>query len=280
MTALPYRKALAAPLLLIAVLGVAAPAAAAVRWETNLNQARAAAIKANKPMLLEFWSVTCAPCKVMDTEVFSDERVATAMNKLLPVRVDMDKQPETARKYDVDGTPTLIFTDSYGNMLFRYTGLLMVDPVLQLLRELPGDMTRINQLSEKLARDKNDFAALEALGLELRKAGLYRSSNEYLGRAIRNRTARDRADASAGILWATGRNHLELHEFAEAARVFERHLREFPGRPEEPDVMLGLGRAFAEQNKKAEARRILQSLTTRHPAAPAAAAAKKLMASL
>jgi thioredoxin-like negative regulator of GroEL len=266
--------------LVAALVAEPARASAEIRWETNLSRARAAALGANKPMLLEFWSATCAPCKIMDDEVFSDARVAEAMNKLLPVRVDMDKQPDTARKYDVSGTPTLLVTDSYGNELFRFTGLLMVDPVLQLLRELPGDVTRINRLSARLAEDKNDFAALEALGVELRSASLYRSSNEYLSRAIRTRATSVQADARAGVLWAMGRNHLELREFEAAARVLERYLRDFPGRPAEPDVMLGLGRAFAGQNKKGEARSMLQSLIARHPGAPAAAEARTLIASM
>ena len=46
-------------------------------------------------------------------------------------------------------------------------------------RELPGDMTNINRLAQTLADDKNDFAALESLGRELKADALFRASNVY-----------------------------------------------------------------------------------------------------
>lgn len=267
-----------APLLVVLCTMVALPAAAAeIRWETDLARATAAAKQANKPMLLEFWAKWCAPCAVMDNEVFSDPRVMTAMNGVLPVRVDMDRQEVTARKYEVEATPTFVFTDSHGNELFRHTGLLMADRLLPLLEALPRDVTRINQLGEAIARDKNDFSSLVALGQELRSAGLYRASNQYHGRALRTRSAGQNADARARILLDMGRNHAELQEAREAARAFERFLREFGGHSAEPEALLALAEALLAQNKPAEARQRLQALMSRHQGTPAAAEAARLI---
>jgi thioredoxin-like negative regulator of GroEL len=271
------RVCAAAIVLIVTAMTSASAAQPIILWESDLAKASGAARAADKPMLLEFWAVDCAPCKVMDADVYSDERVVTAMDKVIPVRVDMELQKGTARKYGVAATPTIVFTDSYGNELFRYTGLLPVDPILRLLKELPGDVGRINQWSARLARDKEDFTALEALGRELRDASLYRASNQHYGRALRAPGARGRADVQADILEAMGRNHLELKEFKEAARQFERVLREFPGRASEPDVMLCLGRAQLAQNRKADARRVLQTLIDRHPDAAASAEASRLI---
>lgn len=274
------RTCAAAIVLIAAAATQAAAAQPIILWESNLAKARGAARAAGKPMLLEFWAVDCAPCKAMDADVYSDERVVTAMDKVVPVRVDMDLQKDTARKYGVAATPTLVFTDSHGNELFRYAGMLLVDPMLQLLEELPGDVTGINQWSDRLARNKQDFIALEALGRELREAALYRASNQYYSRALRAPGARGRTDVQPDILEAMGRNHLELKDFKDAARQFERVLRDFPGRTSEPDVMLCLGRALLAQNKKADARRVLLTLIDRHPGAPESAEATRLIDSL
>jgi thioredoxin-like negative regulator of GroEL len=272
------RLFLRGPAVLIAA-AVLFPAAASaqVSWETNFDRASDAARKANRPLLLEFWSATCEPCKVLDQNVFPDERIGTAIQKLHPVRVDVDKQPEVARKYSVNGTPTLMVTDSYGTELFRYTGLLDADRMLQLFKELPTDVSRFNQLSLALARDSNDFRVLSALGRELRTEGFFRSSNRYLDRALRTRGTADQNDGRADILVAMGRNYFELREYERSARAFERHLREFPGRPAEPEVMLGLGWALLSQNKTAEGRKVLQSLTEKHKDSRAAADALKLL---
>ena len=268
---------LRAALLVAAAMLYPAMASAQVSWETSLDKASDAARKGNRPLLLEFWSATCEPCKVLDQNVFPDERIGTAIQKLHPVRVDVDKHPDVARKYNVNGTPTLMLTDSYGTELFRYTGLLDADRMLQLFKELPADVSRFNQLSQALARDKDDFRVLAALGRELRADGFFRSSNRYLDRALRARAASDQADARADILVAMGRNYFELKEYDRAARSFERHLREFPARPAEPEVMLGLGWALLSQNKTAEGRKVLQSLTEKYKDSRAAADALKLL---
>lgn len=265
----------------VAVIAIAVlysgSAATQVSWETNLDKASEAARKGNRAMLLEFWSATCEPCKVLDETVFPDERIGMALKKLHTVRVDVDKQPEIARKYNVNGTPTLMVTDSYGTELFRYTGLLGADRMRQLLEELPADVSRLNQLSLALARDKDDFVALTAFGRELRAEGFYRSSNRHLDRALRTRATVDQQDARAEILVAMGRNHFELKEYDRSAKAFERHLREFSRRPSEPEVMLGLGWALLAQNKTADGRKVLQALTEKHKNSRAAADAAKLL---
>lgn len=265
----------------VAVIAIAVPyagsAAGQVSWETNLDRASDAARKGNRAMLLEFWSATCEPCRMLDENVFPDERIGTAIRKLHPVRVDVDKQPDIARKYDVNGTPTLLVTDSNGTELFRYTGLLGADRMLQLLEELPADVSRLNELSLAVARDKDDFVALTAFGRELRAEGFYRSSNRHLDRALRTRPTAGQQDARADILVAMGRNYFELKDYDKSSKAFDRHLREFPGRPSEPEVMLGLGWALLAQNNTAEGRKVLQALTAKHRNSRAAADAAKLL---
>lgn len=259
--------------------GVAGAAhAREISWQTNLQKASATALSANKPILIEFWADWCPPCKVMDAEVYPDTAVIKAMAKVLPVRIDVDKQGDVARKYEVASMPTLVFADSYGNELFRFTGTITAATMIQLLQELPGDVTNINQLARILAKDKENFTALESLGRELKAAGLFRSSNVYYGRAIRGRTAPEQVSTRGDILIAMGHNHLELKEFREAANAFQRYLKDFSGGRAEPEAMLGLGRALLFQNKRADAKRALQTLTARHKTGPTYSEAVRLLA--
>jgi thioredoxin-like negative regulator of GroEL len=216
----------------------------------------------------------------MDAEVYTNESVIQAMTKVLPVRIDVDKQPAVARKYALAGMPMLVFADSYGNELFRFTGTLTVPIMLQLMKELPGDVTKINRLSQILAKDKDHFDTLADLGRELRGAGFWRSSNRYYGAAMRIRARPEQAHTRGEILMAMGHNHLELKEFSDAGKVFERYLRDFGDGPAEAEAMLGLGRALLYQNKRDEAKRMLQALRGKYTSGGASNEAARLLVGL
>jgi thioredoxin len=249
-----------------------------IRWEPNLVRATSTALETNRAMLVEFWATWCEVCAAMDATVYSDGRVAGAMSTVIPVRVDIDREPGISRKYEISGTPTLMLMDAYGNELFRFTGSLSVDRVVQLLAELPKEISRINNLAAVLAKNKDRFDALEALGRELRREGFYVGSNRYFTRALRAREAVRGTDVRAEILVEMGGNHLDLKSFDEAARTFDQAMREHPGGRLEADAMLGSAKALLAQGKAEAARRTLQSLTTRHRGTPAAAEAERLLA--
>jgi thioredoxin-like negative regulator of GroEL len=219
-------------LLLTTMLALVRPAAAGtIPWETNLDRARAAARQRQQPVLVEFWAVWCPGCEEMDRGVYADERVATAMQRVTPTKIDIDRDPLLARRYGVTATPTLLLMDGYGNELFRFTGTLSREHVLQLLAETPADISKVNGLAAQIAAKKDDFAALAAMGHELRAEAFYRASNGFFARALDTRDGRTIGDARYQILLASVRNAHALRAEADAARLLAQIAREFPGRP-------------------------------------------------
>jgi thioredoxin-like negative regulator of GroEL len=218
---------------------------ASIRWEVKLDRATAAARETNRPILIEFWATWCEPCREMDRDVYGDERIVTAMGKVQPLRIDIDREPGVTRKYDVTGTPTLLVTDSLGRELFRYAGALPLDRMRQLLESLPADVRRINELSAAIAARKDDYAALRELGQALRVAAFYRAANDYNARALKTHEGRRRGSERTGILLDMARNALELRLYADATRLCELALREAAGSPAEAEIRALLSRALA-----------------------------------
>ena len=233
-------------ILVIAGLASAPPArAASTRWYGSLEDASAEARGTNRPMLLDFWADWCVACKVMETEVYNDQTFVDAAQPFLTVRIDYDKKTAIARKYNVAALPTIVFTDSYGNEIFRYAGFMDVKTFSALLRALPHDMSAINDLSRVLARDRNNFAALDAMGRNLRQAGLFRASNDYYARAIQRTEARGDPARREAILGEMGANYLDVKEGKKAAEVFEKCLKEFPASAHRPEWSSRLAAARA-----------------------------------
>ncbi len=104
-------------------------------WSTNLDDSLKQAATEKRFVLLEFTgSDWCPPCKKQAQDVFAQpafEEFAKA--NLVPVKIDFprrsEQSPETqaanqvlAKKYNVDGFPTVILLDSQGNELAREVG--------------------------------------------------------------------------------------------------------------------------------------------------------------
>jgi thioredoxin-like negative regulator of GroEL len=238
-----------------------------LRWHSTLEEASAAARRANQPMFLDFWAEWCPACKVMDADVYPDAGVVEASEPFASVRIDFDKNPRLARKYNVKSMPSLVVTDSYGVELFRYSGMIGAAALSDVLRALPHDVTEFNRLTRLLDRNGHNVPALSEMGERLRAAGLPLTSNDYYRRALERREVRADSSARETILSAMALNYLDLNEGRLAAETFDKCLKEFPKSQRIADWTMNLSRAQTLALRQDQARKYLGEALRRFPIA-------------
>lgn len=85
--------------------------------------------------------------------------------------------------------------------------------------------------------------------------------------------------APNAVYWM-GFSQVNLGDFPGAANSYQKLIDDYPASPKAPDAMLSLARARIQTNEMASAHTTLEQLIAKYPASKAAAAGKKLLATL
>ena len=87
-------------------------------------------INDDKPLLVDFFAEWCGPCKVQ-TPILKQAK-DTLGDRIRIIKIDVDKNPEVAQHFHVQGVPTLILFKK-GEIKWRQSGVVTANTLIQLI---------------------------------------------------------------------------------------------------------------------------------------------------
>ena len=92
-------------------------------------------IQSDKPVLVDFFAEWCGPCKTM-APILSAVKQELGETVSI-IKVDVDKSPQAASVYQVQGVPTLILFQK-GKIIWRQSGVVQKNELSRIIKSSVG----------------------------------------------------------------------------------------------------------------------------------------------
>ncbi|MBW7936911.1 MAG: thioredoxin [Flavobacteriales bacterium] len=89
-------------------------------------------ISGSRPVLVDFSAEWCGPCKMMAPIL--KELADKVGDSVSIIKIDVDRNPQAAAYYGIQGVPTLILLKE-GNILWRQSGVMPVHQLEQIIKQ-------------------------------------------------------------------------------------------------------------------------------------------------
>jgi thiol:disulfide interchange protein DsbD len=111
-----------------------------MNWISGLEQGKVLAVQQNKKLMIDTYAEWCVACKELDKLTFSDSEVQMVLQNYVLVKLDFTKRNEKnkalSKSLGIIGMPTIIFLDSNGREIKRFSGFKNKKEFLKIVNSL------------------------------------------------------------------------------------------------------------------------------------------------
>lgn len=97
-----------------------------------MSETFATIINGETPVLVDFYAVWCGPCQTM--KPLLEELKLKVGNKAKIIKIDVDKNPNAANAFNIQGVPTLILFKK-GEIKWRQSGVVSANSLEKIINQ-------------------------------------------------------------------------------------------------------------------------------------------------
>jgi YHS domain-containing protein/thiol-disulfide isomerase/thioredoxin len=132
---------------------LAGPVRGAEGWHTDFEAARQQAQQTGKPLLVHFWAEWCGPCKQMESSVFNQPQVMSALRSdVVAVKLDVDQHQELSSRFGIEVLPSDIILESGGERIVESTGFRNPGEYVQMIQRAKTRQIELARARERRAQ--------------------------------------------------------------------------------------------------------------------------------
>ena len=228
------------------------PVPSRINFITDYDQAKSAAEKSGKPMIIDFFTDWGTWCDSLDTNTYSDSLVISLSGDNIFVKIDGEIDTALADQFGVSGYPTIVITKPDGREIDRIWGYLPATEFYnQVQLYLQGRETLEDYLS-RLEDEPENLEYLSMIGEKYVSRSMYDKAVEYYEKVVE--LDKENEDGyAARALASVHDTQSRAKDYKAALKTCMRLLKMFPESPESDEAAALLGYYTAKDRDTVEA---------------------------
>lgn len=230
-----------------------------LNWYSSYQKALADSKKTNRPIFIDIYADWCGWCHKLDRDVYSTSQFITYMQGYVPVKLnaeDNGEGTEFAKRFQVDGFPTLIVTDSEGNVTNRIGGYMEANALI-------ADMTAVQTLVQKEKKNPGDVQPAFLLARQYLTRDMYAEAKSRYEKVVASPKATTDEKDEAQFSLALAQYY--LRDLQSALTSLGTYRTQYPSGKSGEDALLLLSQIHVETDAKDKAKADLQEFLQKYP---------------
>ena len=236
----------------------------AVTWTTAMDAALADAGKANRPILLDFYTDWCEWCHALDDTTYKDPQFIEYSKKFTCGRVNAEVDTVSAEKYHVRSYPTVIIMKSDGTEIDRVLGYSRAPEFIAQIEEYMAGRNTLASMVAELPTKGNDPEFTAKLAARYFDHGLWPEARTQYERFV-TMDPKNQSGRVDDALMTLARMSRKDKDYAAARRYAQTVLDKYPDSDEMRSAFLEIAIDWKKEGVPSKARPIFLDFARRFP---------------